>query len=182
MQIEGFRSGRLLTATDADPPQSDSIERYKEEIKSLQVEIEALKLRNENAPDSFVSISSDKEYAQASEKIVEIHEDKTSTSPPVGTAPRVTDGEDAQSLITQISDDSKDKSEELPQGAPVNPSNDTSSLENSENVSKLNDELPSEDGKLLLKSDNLSVEAASETTASSLLSVMHQSLTQLYQK
>ncbi|EXC20526.1 hypothetical protein L484_027080 [Morus notabilis] len=170
MQIEGFQSGRLLTATDADPPQSDSIERYKEEIKSLQMEIEALKLRNANAPDSLVSISSDKEYAQASEKIVEIHEDKTSTAPPVGTAPRVTDGEDAQSLITQISDDSKDKSEELPQGAPVNPSNDTCSLENSGNVSKLNGELPSEDGKLLLKSDNLSVEAASETTASSLLS------------
>ncbi|GMN28193.1 hypothetical protein TIFTF001_001945 [Ficus carica] len=170
MQIEGFRSGRLLAATEADHPQSDSIERYREEIKSLQMEIETLKSRNTNAPDSLVSISSDNEFAHASEKIVEIHEDKSAIAPPVDASPRVADSENSQSLITQIPDDSKDKSEERSQGLPVNPSNDNSFLENSESVSKLNGELPSEDSKLLPKSDNLSVEADSEKTASSLLS------------
>lgn len=176
MQIEGFRSGRLLAATEADHPQSDSIERYREEIKSLQMEIETLKSRNTNSPDSLVSISSDNEFAHASEKIVEIHEDKSAIAPPVDASPRVVDGENSQSLITQIPDDSKDKSEERSQGLPVNPSNDNSFLQNSESVSKLNGELPSEDSKLLPKSDNLSVEADSEKTASSLLSVRHQSL------
>lgn len=176
MQIEGFRSGRLLAATEADHPQSDSIERYREEIKSLQMEIETLKSRNTNAPDSLVSISSDNEFAHASEKIVEIHEDKSAIAPPVDASPRVADSENSQSLITQIPDDSKDKSEERSQGLPVNPSNDNSFLENSESVSKLNGELPSEDSKLLPKSDNLSVEADSEKTGLGTIQILAEAL------
>ncbi|PON49229.1 LIS1 motif containing protein [Trema orientale] len=171
MQIEGFRSGRNLSATDVDHTQS--LERYKEQIKSLQMEIESLKSRNSNAPDSVVSISSDRETTYASEKIVEIHEDKNVIPNPADAAPRVADGEDAQSQITQNSEDCKDKSAELSLGLLENPSSENSSSENSESVSKLNSEQMSDDSSLLPKSDNLNSEAASEKMASSLFSMRH---------
>lgn len=173
MQIEGFHSRRNLSAPDIDNAQSESLERYREEIKSLQMEIESLKSRNTNAPDSMVSICSDSETTLASEKIVEIHEDKNAISNPADEAPRVEDGEDVQLQITQVSEDSKDKSVELSLGLPENPSSDISSLENTESLSKRNSEVPSEGSRPLPKLDNLNAEAAPEKTVSSLFSVRH---------
>lgn len=173
MQMEGFRSGRNLSATDVEHAQSESVEIYKQEIKSLRMEIESLKSRNTNASDSVVSICSDREITNALENIVEMHEDKNAIPSLADAVPRLAVGEDTQSQIIQISDDSKDKSVELSPGLLENPSSEDSSLENTESVSKLNNELLSDDSWLLLKSDTLNAEAASEKMASSLLFVRH---------
>ncbi|XP_062107429.1 uncharacterized protein LOC133818530 isoform X2 [Humulus lupulus] len=162
MQIEGFHSGRNLSATDIDQVHSESLDRYKEEIKSLQMEIESLKSRTMKAPDSLISIYSDSDNTHTSEKIVEIHEDKSVILSPANAASRVVEGEDAQSQIIQISDVNKEKSVELSPGLLENPSSDNSSSENSESVSKLINELPSDDSRLLPKSHNLNSEATSE--------------------
>ena len=172
MQIEGFRSGRNFAATDVNHVQSELLEKYKEEIRSLQMEIVSLRARTTNAPESLVSVSSDGDSILVSEKIVEIHEDRTAIPNPVDTVSTFADGEDSQSLLAQSSDDIKDKSEQLSQGLLVNPCNDNSS-ENSESVSKLNREPPSDNRR---PPDNPNVEAASENTASSLISLRCQGL------
>ncbi|KAM6567234.1 hypothetical protein CsatA_026362 [Cannabis sativa] len=162
MQIEGFRSGRNLSATDIDQAHPESLDRYKEEIKSLQMEIENLKSRTTEASNSLVSVHSDIDNNHTSENIVEIHEDKSVIPSPTDAASRVVGGDDAQSQITQIYDVSKDKSAELVPGLLENPSSDISSSLNSKSVSKLNSELSSDDSRLLLKSSVLNSEAASE--------------------
>lgn len=165
MHIEGSHSGWNLAATDVDHVQAESMERYKEEIKSLQMEIEGLKAKHTGAPGSVNSINSEKESIHAEEKVVEIHEDKNVISQLVDSALRVADTEDSQ-LATQPCDTNMDKPEELSQGSLMS-SNDNSFLENSESTSKHHGELSSEDTGLLLKEDNLNVEASPEKTASS---------------
>ncbi|KAJ6707467.1 RAB11-BINDING PROTEIN RELCH [Salix viminalis] len=83
MHIEGSRSGMNMVASDVDDVQSQSLEKYKEEIKSLQMEIVGLKAKGAYASESIDNSTSEKESHQAEEKVVEIDEDKTIVSHPV---------------------------------------------------------------------------------------------------
>ncbi|PQQ12717.1 lisH domain and HEAT repeat-containing protein isoform X2 [Prunus yedoensis var. nudiflora] len=64
MHIEGYRSGRNMVAADADHVQSLSLERYREEVKSLQMELESLKSKHAKAPDFSDSTNSEKDYPE----------------------------------------------------------------------------------------------------------------------
>jgi hypothetical protein len=171
MHIEGSHWGRNLIAGDVDHVQSQPLEKYKEEIISLQMEIESLKAKNISS-DSVNSIDSEKESAQTEEKVVEILEDKSIISHPGDASSGVVDNKVAQLQATQILDDNMDKSEEVSQEFLMSPSDDNDDLENIENVSKQNGEPLSEESRLLLKSDNSSGQAVPENTASSFYSSM----------
>lgn len=163
MHIEGSRSGRNFLANDVDHVQSQPLEKYKEEIKSLQMEIESLKAKSMNAPDSVYSVKSENEFAQTEEKVVEILEDKSIISHPVDAG--VVDHNLSELLATQNVNDKTDKPEEISQELLMSHLNDDNTSENIENVSKQNGEPLSEESRLL-KSENLSGEAVSDNMAS----------------
>lgn len=183
MHIEGSHSGWNLAANDVAHAQAESLERYKEEIKSLQTEIEGLRAKQTGFPDSVNSMNSEKEAVHVDEEVVEIHEDKNVISQLADPPLRVADTEDAQ-LATEPSDAGMIKPEELLQGSLMSSndnrkqllmsSNNTSFLDNSESISKHHGDLLSEDAGLLLKEDNRSVESLPEKMASSLLYSSHQ--------
>lgn len=166
MQIEGSRAGTNLQAADVDQAQSESLDRYKEEIKFLQMEVESLKAKHTGAPDSVDSFNSVKESIHAEEKVVEIHEDKNVISQIVDPTLRVADTESAESLATQPCNASMDKPEELTQGLLASAS-DNIALDISESISNHYGELSSEHTGLLSKEEKLNVEALPENTASS---------------
>ncbi|XP_075646838.1 uncharacterized protein LOC142617763 [Castanea sativa] len=159
MHIEGSRSGRNFLANDVDHVQSQPLEKYKEEIKSLQMEIESLKAKSINASDSVYSVKSEKEFLQTEEKVVEILEDKSIISHPVDAG--VVDHNLSELLATQNFNDNTDKPEEVSQELLMSHLNDDNTSENIGNVSKQNGESLSEESRLL-KSDNLSGEAVSD--------------------
>lgn len=161
MHIEGYRSGRNTVAADADHVQSLSLERYKEEVKSLQMELESLKSKHAKAPDFSDSTNSEKESVQMEEKVVVMDEDKSLISHPVDVVSRVVEKEDDQSLPAQTFDDNIVTPKEIPQEFPVAPLNDSSTLVNDESVSKQNNE-PSSGGRLHLTSEDLSAGIVSE--------------------
>lgn len=167
MHIEGYRSGRNTVAADADHVQSLSLERYKEEVKSLQMELESLKSKHAKAPDFSDSTNSEKESVQMEEKAVVMDEDKSLILHPVDVVSRVVEKEDDQSLPAQTFDDNIVTPKEIPQEFSVAPLNDTSTLVNDESVSKQNNE-PSSGGRLHLTSEDLSAGIVSEKRASSL--------------
>lgn len=162
MHIEGSCSSQNLVAPDV-VVQSQSLEKYKEEIKALRMEIERLKAKNTNAPDSVGSVYS--ESTQTEEKVVEVDENKSVTSYPISMV-EVLNSEEVQSLATQILDHSTIKQpEEASQEALTNLSNANNDLANSESILKQNDEPTPEDSVLNSKSGCLSDEA--DKTASS---------------
>ncbi|KAM1189662.1 hypothetical protein ACFX2J_025311 [Malus domestica] len=97
MHIEEYRSGRNMGAADADQIQPLSLERYKEEIKSLQMELESLKSKNSKAHDFLETTNFEKESVQMQERVVVVDEDK-SVIPPVNVESRVVEKEEDQSL------------------------------------------------------------------------------------
>lgn len=162
MHIEGSRSGKNLVASDVDAVQSQFLEKYKEEIKSLQLEIERLKEKITSASQSTDTIYSEKVSLQTEELVGEIDENKAIISHPVDMS-KVSGNDDVQPLAT----DNTDKHEEVSQDLLKSQSNENGSCQNSERVYKQNGELTTEDSRLHLKLDSLSGEAASENTASS---------------
>lgn len=165
MHIEGFRSARNSVGTDVDVIQSQPLERYEEEIKSLQMEIERLKAKSKNAPNSVGSVYS--ESMQTEEKVDEVDkvdEDKTVLSHAVN-AMEVVNSEDLQSAQT-LDNNTVKQPEEVSEGGLTMPLNENIASENSESVPKQNDEPSSADTEILLKSDDPSVEAASDKMAS----------------
>lgn len=171
MHIEGSLSGRNFLANDVDHVQSQSLEKYKEEIKSLQMEIESLKAKNMNSLDSVNSIKAEIESVQAEEKVVEILEDKSIISHPVDA--EIVDQNNSELQATQSFNGNTNKPEEVLQELLLSHSNDDTTSENVGNVSKQNGEPQSEESRrILLKSDNLSGEAASENMASSFYSCL----------
>ncbi|KAL5745067.1 hypothetical protein ACOSP7_026213 [Xanthoceras sorbifolium] len=159
MHIEGSRSARNV-ATEVDVFQSQSLEKYEEEIKFLQMEVERLKAKSQNAPDSLDSGYS--ESVQTEEKVVEIDEDKTVVSDPVSTVGAL-DSSNVQSPSIQTLDDNEVKPiEEVSREALTSSSNEISALENSESIPIQNDEPSSKDSGLQLKSDNIAGEVVSD--------------------
>ncbi|KAI4295036.1 hypothetical protein MLD38_040693 [Melastoma candidum] len=74
VHIEGSLAGRDLTSADSDISLSQSLQKYEQEIKTLHLEIEALKSTNAT-PNAPVSVDS-KFDVENEENVVEIHEDK----------------------------------------------------------------------------------------------------------
>ncbi|GAV85558.1 hypothetical protein CFOL_v3_28994 [Cephalotus follicularis] len=168
MHIEGSRSGQNPVATEVNPVHLQSLERYKEEIKALQMEIERFKAKDINALES---VNSEKESIQTEEKVVEIDEDKTVISYPADAAGLMDDG-DAQSLATQTFDYYRDKPEEVPQELLTGPLN----MEDVESISKENGQPQSEDSGLHLPSDNLSSETTSKKTGLGTIQILADAL------
>ncbi|EEF34329.1 conserved hypothetical protein [Ricinus communis] len=161
MNIEGYRSGKSLMTSDFDSIQSHSLDKYKEEIKSLQMEIEKLKAQSTQSPESIVSTSDKEESLRTEEKVVEIDKDKTVLLNP-DNAVGVLDSKDVQSGII----DNTDKPEEFLLGSLRNNSNGDLYVESNKRNSKQNGEPPSEDRGLHIKLDNLNIEDASDNAAS----------------
>lgn len=80
MHIEGTRCGKGIQAGDADNGQSLSTDKYQEEIKLLQIEIERLRSKGTAANGSAPMGESIKEYTPDEEKVVEIDEHRNSQS------------------------------------------------------------------------------------------------------
>lgn len=115
MHIEGSRAGKSWVIGDTEHMQSQSGETYKEEIKSLQMEIESLKAKV-NVTRTFP------EGVQSEERVVEIHEDNASR--PVDLTSSVSDVEDT---THQKSEDNKGRPEEVTLEPPLNYTTDNNS-------------------------------------------------------
>lgn len=165
MHIEVSNLGGNLLASNIDHAQFQPLEKYKEDINSLQKELESLKAKNRNSPGSISPINSENESAQTEEKVVEILEDKSIISHPVEAASEVVDNSVYQQA-TQTCDDNTDESENVSQELSINSTNDISIFEN---VGKPNGDSRSEESRPLLKSE-LSGEADPEKRASSFYS------------
>ncbi|XP_073221008.1 uncharacterized protein [Cicer arietinum] len=76
MHIEGSLSRNNLSFREVTNVQSQSIEKYEEEIKKLQVEIELLKEKNVRAPELGNFVGFEMENLQTDDKVIEIHEDR----------------------------------------------------------------------------------------------------------
>ncbi|CAN0913688.1 RAB11-binding protein RELCH homolog [Linum grandiflorum] len=77
MHIEGYRSGRNTMATDADTAESQPLEKYKEEIKLLHLEIEKLKAKRMNFSESMDRATPGNDSAQPDEKDISGRYDDT---------------------------------------------------------------------------------------------------------
>ncbi|KAM1189664.1 hypothetical protein ACFX2J_025312 [Malus domestica] len=161
MHIEGYRSGTYMGAADADQIQPLSLERYKEEIKSLQMELESLKSKNIKAHDFSETTNFEKESVQMEEKVVVVDEDK-SVIPPVDVESKVVEKEEDQSLAAQSFHDNTVELKEVSHEVSVGVLSDSSTLVNGDSVSRQNDE-PSLGSSLHLMSENLSPENGLET-------------------
>lgn len=165
MHMEGSQLGNNLVVSDTDNVQSESLEKYKEEIKKLQKENEWLKEKNIKAPESENFVGSENGNLQTDDKGVEIHDDRGEVSNSVD----VDLGGNAQSPVVQPLNQYDDKHEDtLPEL--FHPADTNSVVENIKNVSEQNVGLQAVDSSLLVKSDSVNDEAISERTVSSLYS------------
>lgn len=163
--MEGSQLGNNLVVSDTDNVQSESLEKYKEEIKKLQKENEWLKEKNIKAPESENFVGSENGNLQTDDKGVEIHDDRGEVSNSVD----VDLGGNAQSPVVQPLNQYDDKHEDtLPEL--FHPADTNSVVENIKNVSEQNVGLQAVDSSLLVKSDSVNDEAISERTVSSLYS------------
>ncbi|XP_028785524.1 RAB11-binding protein RELCH isoform X2 [Neltuma alba] len=161
MHIGGSRSGKNLAASDADHVQPMSLENYKEEIKKLQMEVEYLKAKKVTALESANLVSSENEITQREDKIIEIHEDKSSISCPVEVASGDVHNEGTQSFDGHSHNDCIDKREDALHDSQNLP-NVNSALGNGETILEHNGGLQAENSRLFLKSDGVNDEAVSE--------------------
>ncbi|TKY50494.1 LisH domain and HEAT repeat-containing protein KIAA1468 [Spatholobus suberectus] len=161
MRIEGFGSRENLVVSDVDNFQPESLDKYKEEIKKLQMEIERLKEKNIEVPEFGNFVGSENETLQIEDKVIEIHEDQGTISYPVDAALDVIRYEDAQSTTFQTLNEYADKHEDALH-ALFNPANENSAFENIENVSKQNVGKQEGNSRLNAKSDSANDEAISE--------------------
>ncbi|XP_020218710.1 RAB11-binding protein RELCH [Cajanus cajan] len=161
MHIEGSHLGNNLVVSDVNNVQSESLEKYKEEIKKLQMENEFLKEKNTRAPEPGNFAGSENENLQTDDKVIEIHEDRGVISDSVDVDLGVVQSESAQSPVVQTINQDADKHEDaLPEL--FNPANTNSAFENIENISEQNVGQQAEDSSLLVKSDNVNDEEISE--------------------
>lgn len=160
MHIEGSRLGQNMVATDVD--QSLSLEKYKDEVKSLQMELEILRSKIANAPNYVDSTQAGKESMQMEEKVVVMDEEKSIIQHPDDAITKVVKEADHS-----IADDNlitpKDVSEEYS----VDPSNGSGALTNGGSVCKQKDvSEPSTSSMLHPTTEDHSAEIISEKRAS----------------
>jgi len=179
VHIEGSHLGNNLVISDVNNVQSESLEKYKEEMKKLQMENEWLKEKNIRSPEPGNFVGSEKENLQINDKVIEIHEDQGAISDPIDVALGAVHNEDAQSPVVQTLAQYADKHEDtLPEL--FNPANTNNAFKNIKNVSEQNVGQQAEDSSLLVKSDSVNDGAISERTASSLYSWLEEILKHYY--
>ncbi|XP_058089002.1 uncharacterized protein LOC131235710 [Magnolia sinica] len=150
MHIEGSRSARSWVVGDSDNTQAPSVDNYKEEIKSLKLEIESLKM-NSIAGSTIDLNNHQNADVQKEEEIVEIHEDKTVTSHPADLMSGAPDVEDAK---CQTFENNMTKPKEDARQPLVSSFNGNATVENNENVCRHDSGLPSEGNGQVVKADN----------------------------
>ncbi|MFQ6620165.1 hypothetical protein Gotur_000580 [Gossypium turneri] len=174
MHIEGSSSLQNPVAANLDSTQSQAIESYKEEIKSLQMEIERLKAEKTNISDLVYSSCGDKESIQTEEKVVEMDENRTQISHHIEPAEVV----DSNTLVmpVQTFDNSTPKPEEnLPESS-MNPSNSTDGFPDGRNISQQEEKPLSEDSGLHLNSENLGSEPVPENMGLATIQILADAL------
>ncbi|KAM7255603.1 hypothetical protein ACFE04_008501 [Oxalis oulophora] len=162
--IEGSCPGEALAASKADITQSQNLESYREEIKTLQMEIERLKAENMNAPHSN-NFARDSIITE--EKIIDLDHDKTIISHQSPTnVTTISETKNIQSMSTPIFDEKRDDNnsmvEKIFQEKLKNSLADTSTFEDTATPAKKNDQLPLVESGLPLEVKKPS-ETASET-------------------
>ncbi|XP_054814249.1 uncharacterized protein LOC129314831 [Prosopis cineraria] len=175
MQIEGSRSGNNSAVSDIHDVQPMTLEKYKEEIKKLQLEVEYLKAKKVTAPASANLVSSENEIIQTEDKIIEIHEDKSSVSCPVEVASGAVHNEGTQSFDVHSQSECIDKREDAMHDS-LNPSTVNSALGNGETVLEHIGGLQTENSWLFLKSDGVNDEAVSEKTGLGTIQILADAL------
>lgn len=179
IHIEGSHLGNNVIVSDGNNVQSESLEKYKEEIKKLQMENKRWREKNITAPEPGNFVGSENENLQTDDKVIEIHEDQGAISNPVDVALTVANNEDIQSPVIQTLNQFADKHEDkLPEL--FNPAITNSAFENIKNVSEQNVGHQAEDTSSLVKSDSVNDEAISERTASSFHSCLKEIVKHYY--
>ncbi|KAG5079513.1 hypothetical protein AAZX31_02G084600 [Glycine max] len=175
VHIEGSHLGNNLVISDVNNVQSESLEKYKEEMKKLQMENEWLKEKNIRSPEPGNFVGSEKENLQINDKVIEIHEDQGAISDPIDVALGAVHNEDAQSPVVQTLAQYADKHEDtLPEL--FNPANTNNAFKNIKNVSEQNVGQQAEDSSLLVKSDSVNDGAISERTGLGTIQILADAL------
>ncbi|XVF71570.1 hypothetical protein PTKIN_Ptkin12aG0048700 [Pterospermum kingtungense] len=174
MHIEGSRSVQISVATNVDSAQSQALESYKEEIKSLHMAIERLKKEKTDISGLVDPSSAEKESMLTDEKVVEMDENKTLICHPSETAGAV--DSNAPSLPVQTFNNSTYNAEENLLGSVMNPSSSTDGFPDGVILSQQEQKPQSEDGGLQLKSENHGGEPASENTGLGTIQILADSL------
>ncbi|XP_047152921.1 RAB11-binding protein RELCH homolog isoform X1 [Vigna umbellata] len=175
MHMEGSHLGNNLVVSDTDNVQSESLEKYKEEIKKLQKENEWLKEKNIKAPESENFVGSESGNLPTDDKVVEIHEDRGEVSNRVDVDLGAEHNGNAQSPVVQTLNQYADKHEDtLPEL--FHPADTNSVVENIKNVSEQNVGLQAVDSSLLVKSDSVNDEAISERTGLGTIQILADAL------
>ncbi|CAI0547600.1 unnamed protein product [Linum tenue] len=168
MHIEGYRSGRNVAASDTDTAETQSVGKYKEEIKILLLEIEKLKSKNTTSPESEESTESGKESEQLEEKVVEIDEEKTLISHPT----------DAARVNQDVPppDGDMSKPEGIPQDSTVSLTDRVNSVDESPRISEQNGDVSLPAPGLPVKSDNLGCDGSLKDTGSETIQILADAL------
>eukprot|EP00268_Persea_americana_P026110 TRINITY_DN2549_c0_g1_i12.p1 TRINITY_DN2549_c0_g1~~TRINITY_DN2549_c0_g1_i12.p1 ORF type:complete len:1082 (+),score=231.80 TRINITY_DN2549_c0_g1_i12:196-3441(+) len=132
MHIEGSRASRAWAGADTEKLQASCIDSYKEEIKSLQMEIERLKRNTSTVTSNVEPISRENEVTQI-EEVVEIHEDKGMTSHSKDFVAGTPDNEDAK--CQTLENDTIVPKDNAPQPV-VSSLNGNAAIENNGSVNK----------------------------------------------
>ncbi|CAL0317316.1 unnamed protein product [Lupinus luteus] len=152
--------------------QSESLTKYKEEIKNLKMEIEWLKEKNIEAPVSRNFDGSENEIMQTEDKAIVIHEDKGAISYPIDTALDDIHKENAQSHFAQSLHDYADKHEDTLH----NPANANSTFENIENGYDQNVGKQEEENMLYVQLDSMKDESIYDKTGLGTIQILADTL------
>lgn len=165
MHIEGTGSGKNLVLNNVDNFLSESLDKYKKEIKKLQMELERLNEKNIDASEHGKFGSYENEIMQTEDKVIEIHEDQGAISCPVDAALGIASNEDAQFPSVQTLNEYTDKHTDSRQ-ALFNHANENSVLENIENASDQNGGKQEGNSRLHAESESVISEEISEKMVS----------------
>ncbi|XP_050227728.1 uncharacterized protein LOC126677239 [Mercurialis annua] len=170
MNIEGYRSGKSIITGEVDSIQSQTLEKYKEEIKSLQMEMEKLKAKSKQTLVSVDSASNEEEALETAEEVVGIDKDKPVVLHPYDAVEILV--EDVQSVTT----DNTDKSEEILSDLLRKYPNGDLNIESNKKDSKQNGELPSEGSGQHVQLSKLKVEPALDDKGSETIQILADAL------
>ncbi|CAL0318874.1 unnamed protein product [Lupinus luteus] len=175
MLIAASHSGNNLVVSDVNNVQSQSVEKYEEEIKKLRMEVEWLKEKNIRGPENGTLVGSENEILQTEDKVIEIHEDRGAISNPSDVASGVVSNEDTQSPVIQTLNEYADKHEDtLPEL--FIPAHTSSAFENTNRVSDQDVGQQALDSTLLVRPDTVNDEAISEKTGLGTIQILADAL------
>ncbi|XP_045812584.1 RAB11-binding protein RELCH-like [Trifolium pratense] len=161
IHTERFNSGNNLVINDANNVLPESLDKYKEEIKKLQMEIGWLKEKSRGASEHGNFDSSGNELMQTEDKVIEMLEDQGAISRSVNAALDVVRNEDVQSPALQTLNEFADKHTDS-QLDLFNPAHTNTAFEIVENVSEKNGGKQEGDSSLHAKPESVNDEAIFE--------------------